>query len=396
MLIKHVVLQNNMFISRSKSDTKNNHYLLTTPNLSYFSGKIEMYLKYKEISYQKIELETILNGNVECEQLFQVNCVKSTKKNKRCLKNTSQIIKYLEKEYEMYQVIPKNEVHKFFHLLFENYADQYLWKYNIFMQREQSKGFKFRLIFQTILKFIKSPILSLREFVFYSHKENYNTKKKNIIANYYHNLLEILEEILSKQQYLFGNKPTLVDFAFGGSLNFLSDFTFIKIMQEKAPNVNEWISRLLNTKGSNFTNIPDDFPSDDVLPKNWNKLLNLLSDYFRYMQLNAYAYLDGKLCFDFKECEETFRVPVSHHRALCFINLQQEYKNYKFESKYKIKQILQSYKLQKHFFPLIDDNIDSEWNFELISFDLLINNNYTKSFLIGAIVGGFLYMYNKK
>ena len=61
-------------------------------------------------------------------------------------------------------------------------------------------------------------------------------KQKDIIVNYYYELLEILEEILSKQPYLFGIKPTLIDFAFMGPFyrHFFSDFTR-KIMQQKSP-----------------------------------------------------------------------------------------------------------------------------------------------------------------
>lgn len=443
---------NNYFLDdlslRVKCDENNDHnHLSTCPNgedfklytmdLSYFSGKMEMYLRYKRIFFQRIEptareFETILSANTGTEQLPQLyDCRSGTEDSKRWLRDTSPMIKYLENEYKDYPVLPECQVQRFFQYLFEDYADEYLWRHAMFMRWEPSfdrkiMGLRFWYEFgmnaQLRLKFVpgfmRPTLLSLRQWLFSSYGEDCTTKaKKDIIVDYYYNLLDILEGILSQQPYLFGNKPTLIDFAFSGPFfrHFFSDFTPRKIMQQKAPAVHEWIARLWNAKGYKFESIPDNFPVDGCLPENWNRLLPLLGDYLRYMKQNANAYLDEKEYFYFTDHGQVFTVPVVHYRAWCYQDIQNQYHLCSNDSKLKIRKILNQYQLSEYFFPTLDDSIRPEcgteppfcvepsyydtrlahkWNFESILYDWLLNNNYTKSFVIGGLALG-IYFHHK-
>jgi len=437
---------NNYFLDdlslRIKGDEINDHnYLSKPPNgedfklytmdLSYFSGKMEMYLRYKQIKFQRIEpiareFETILSANTRTEQLPQLyDCRNDTDENKRWLRDTTPIIKYLEKEYPKYSILPTNEVQKFFHFLLEDYADEYLWRHAMFMRWEPSFDrkimglrflYEFTMNFQLRWKFIpvfaRPWALSMRQWLFSSYGEDCITKeKKDVIVNYYYKLLEILEDILSEQPYLFGNKPTLVDFAFSGPFfrHFFSDFTPRKIMQQKAPSVHEWIARLWNAKGSKFEEIIDDFPDNDLLPKKWNNLLGLLHDYLRYMKLNYNAYLNKKTYFKFEDNGKIFNVPVVHYRAWCYTDIQKQYLNCTEESKIKITNILNQHELSEYFFPIVDKKIEPEcgteppfcvkpgffdkrlshkWNFESIFCNWIINNLWTTTFIIGGTLFG--------
>ena len=95
---------------RIKGDEEKNHdpehyieedFKLYTMDLSYFSGKLEMYLRYKEISFQRIEphaeeFDTILHKNTGTEQLPQLyDCRLSTSHDKRWLRDTTPMIEYL-------------------------------------------------------------------------------------------------------------------------------------------------------------------------------------------------------------------------------------------------------------------------------------------------------------
>lgn len=444
---------NNYFLDnlslRVKGDENNNHdnlarppngedFKLYTMDLSYFSGKMEMYLRYKRIHFQRIEptareFETILSANTRTEQLPQLyDCRETTDDSKRWLRDTSPMIKYLEQEYQDYPILPECQVQRFFQFLFEDYADEYLWRHAMFMRWEPSfdrkiMGLRFCYEFgmnaQLRLKifpgFMRPTLLSLRQWLFSSYGEDCTTQaKKDVIVDYYYQLLEILEEILSQQPYLFGNKPTLIDFAFSGPFfrHFFSDFTPRKIMQQKAPAVHEWIARLWNAKGYKFEGIPDNFPDVGRLPERWNKLLPLLQDYLRYMKLNANAYLDGQQYFDFKDHDQIFKVPVVHYRAWCYQDIQEQYRKCSNESKFKIKQILNQYKLSEYFYPMLDDSIEPEcgteppfcvkpsyfdtrlshkWHFESILWGWLFNNRYTKTFAVTGLLVGGAYLHHK-
>ena len=407
-------------------------FKLYTMDLSYFSGKLEMYLRYKNISFERIELvarefETLLSANTGTEQLPQLYDLRdNTDDSKRWLRDTTPIIRYLEDQYPENSILPKCEVQKFFQYLFEDYADEYLWRHAMFMRWEPSfdrkiMGLRFcyefgmktqyRLMF--IPFFCRPYLIGLRQWLLSSYGEDCTTKtKKDIIVNYYYELLEILEEILSKQPYLFGNKPTLIDFAFMGPFyrHFFSDFTPRKIMQQKAPSVHQWIATLWNAKA---TDIKDDFVEEGTLPSNWNRLLNLLQDYLRYMKLNYNAYLDDKISFDFEDHGQIFNVPVVHYRAWCYGDIQNQYKKCSIESQKKIKNIFDQYNLSDYFFPLVTTEVEPEckteppfcikptyfenklsykWNFDRIFYSWLFTNNYTLSLVFGGLCVGGLHL----
>jgi glutathione S-transferase len=399
---------------------------------------MEMYLRYKRIHFQRIEptareFETILSDNTRTEQLPQLyDCRENTEDSKRWLRDTSPMIKYLEQEYQDYPILPECQVQRFFQFLFEDYADEYLWRHAMFMRWEPSfdrkiMGLRFcyefgmnaQMRLKLIPSFMRPSLLSLRQWLLSSYGEDCTTKaKKDVVVNYYYKLLDILEDILSQQPYLFGNKPTLIDFAFSGPFfrHFFSDFTPRKIMQQRAPAVHEWIARLWNAKGYKFEGIPDNFPEPKELPERWNRLLQLLGDYLRYMKLNANAYLDGEQFFKFVDGGETFNVPVVHYRAWCYQDIQNQFRLCSNESKLRIKQIMNQYKLLEHFFPLLEDSIEPEcgteppfcikpnfldnrlsykWDFNSILYPWLLTNNYTKVAVFGGLVAGSVYLYNK-
>jgi glutathione S-transferase len=445
---------NNYFLDnyslRIKGDENNNHsqfskcpngedFKLYTMDLSYFSGKLEMYLRYKQITFQRIEpiareFETILSANTRSEQLPQLyDCRENTDDNKRWLRDTSPMIKYLEQEYKNYPILPKCEVQRFFQFLFEDFADEYLWRHAMFMRWEPDfdrkvMGLRFfyefamnvQLRWKFIPGFLMPYLLGLRQWLFSSYGEDCTTdRKKDVVVNYYYKLLRILEKILQEQPYLFGNKPTLIDFAFSGPFfrHFFSDFTPRKIMQQKAPAVHEWVARLWNSKGSKFENIDDNFPTNGNLPANWNELIPLLEDYFRYMKLNLDAYTNKKKYFNFEDGEEVFKVPVVHYRAWSYIDVQNQYSICSPESKFTIRKILSSHNLLRYFIPLseaeiepecgthppfcvepsyFDERLSHKWEFESIALSWIFSNKYTKVLVFGGFIAGGFYLFNNK
>ncbi|CAE7600220.1 unnamed protein product, partial [Symbiodinium microadriaticum] len=168
-----------------------------------------------------------------------------------------------------------------------------------------------------------------------------NQEKKDVIKKQYLDLLDIMQDILSQQPFLFGNHPTLVDFGFAGPFfrHFSSDFTPRKVMQIRAPAVYEWIARLWNCKHSKLT-CENGFPTAGCMPATWAKLLPLLRDYLEYLHLNAVAYRDKKKVFAWNCSGQVFRVPVVKYRVHCRMKLQQHFDKLDDVSKEAVKTIL--------------------------------------------------------
>lgn len=341
-------------------------FKLYTMDLSYFSGKLEMYLRYKQIQFERIEphaqeYETILCTNTSSEQLPQMyDCRPTTKHNKRWLRDTTFIIDHLERDLliseKSLSVLPECKVQRFMMKLLEDYADEYCWRPAMFWRWEPSfdrkvMGLRFTYEFARTTQsrfllvppFLRPYLLSLRQWLLSSHGEGCDTdEKKQVIVDQYYELLEIFESILKEQPYLFGNRPTLVDFAFAGPFfrHFSSDFTPRKIMQNIAPNVYEWIARLWNCTSDKMQNVDANFPAPKTLPKSWDKLLKLLSDYFEYYQLNSNAYAKKDKFFKWINKGHQFTVPVVHYRAWCNQQLSDEFNEYDSDTKNTILDIL--------------------------------------------------------
>ncbi len=338
-----------------------------TMDLSYFSGKLEMYFRYKEIPFDRFEptareFEEILCANTGSEQMPQVYDARPhIPVNKRWLRDTSPIIEYIEQDPLIKStsraVIPACGVQAFFQRLLEDYADEYLWRPAMFWRWEPEydryvMGYRFAWEFARESQsryyfplFIRPFFLSLRQWLLSSYGEDCTTPaKKQIVKNQYLELLDIMERILSQQPYLFGNHPTLIDFGFSGPFfrHFASDSTPRKVMQQRAPAVFEWVARLWNCKGSRLSE-DTGFPAPSTLPENWNELLKLLPDYLEYSHLNARAYSRGEGSFAWTNKGEVFHVPMVPYRVWCRKELQHHFDASDEDSKIIIESLLRQH-----------------------------------------------------
>lgn len=360
-------LPGDQFDSHDPADTKKD-FKFYTMDLSYFSGKLEMYFRYKEIPHERVEptgkeFNEILYVNTGTEQLPQVYDARaSTPESKRWLRDTTPMIEYLEADPQISQysrsVLPTCPVQLFIQQLVEDYADEYLWRPAMFWRWEPAfdrlimgHRFKYEFARELPLRYswnilsIRHSVMSLRQWLLSSYGEDCTTQaKKEVVKNQYYELLDILEEILSKQPYLFGNHPTLVDFGFAGPFfrHFSSDFTPRKVMQQRAPAVYEWVARLWNSKSSKMQE-PNGFPAQGTLPANWKRLLGLLPEYLEYSHLNAVAYREGKSTFSWINHGETFTVPVVPYRVWCRMTLQYKFSALQPEIQRQIESILREY-----------------------------------------------------
>lgn len=328
-------------------------------DLSYFSGKLEMYLRYKDIKFYRIELsayemETFLHSQTGTEQVPQLYDMRvTTPEPKRWLRDTTAIIEYLENDPLLrsqantahpstpFSILPSDPYLQFFHYLFEDFADEFLWRPAMFLRWEPSfdrfiMGYRFYFEFlysiqprySIIPPFLRPFMASFRQWIVSCYGEDCTTtKKKELILQQYLDILDILQEILSCQPFLCGSTPTFIDFGFAGPFfrHFSSDFTPRKIMQLRAPAVYEWIARLWNAKYFKFKNISIDVSSSNTLPENWKLLLPLLKDYLRYYSLNRIAHRQHQQFFSWEYQNELFNVPVVPYRSWCLMKLQQRY-----------------------------------------------------------------------
>jgi len=93
----------------------------------YYSGKIEMYMRYKEIPFERIELTAgrLVNVLYRNTGIMKVPAVETDEG--RWLKDSTPMIDWFEKAYPESEVVPKEPVRLFLSKLVEDYADECLW-----------------------------------------------------------------------------------------------------------------------------------------------------------------------------------------------------------------------------------------------------------------------------
>ena len=97
-------------------------------NVSYFTGKFESYLRFREIGYEYRPLDLKLYRSVVPEKLGATQYPSVDLQDGRWMSDTTPMIAWLEKDRPGPSVIPSDPVQRYLSLLVEDYADEWLWR----------------------------------------------------------------------------------------------------------------------------------------------------------------------------------------------------------------------------------------------------------------------------
>lgn len=300
--------------------------------ISYFTGKLENYLRYKEISYHFIPLGTLklrseILKNVGAIQLPNVRLA-----NGEWITDTTPMIQWFERNFPESRVIPDDPEQAFFSLLLEDYADEWLWRPAMHYRWHYAIDAQAlsRFITDELLKPLPLPKQLKRMLIKFRQRNGFTVgdgiHKGNIpgVEAIYLNTLKHLQTILEKRPFLLGDKPSLADIGFSGPMfrHFGIDPTPSAIMRETAPAVYEWTARLWNTRhskteGSWLKGIPDD----------WGPLLDDIGKaYLPYLCTNVEAWKKRKKRFEATiDGVDYIKARTSWYRVWCLEKLQQHF-----------------------------------------------------------------------
>ena len=95
--------------------------------ISYYTGKMEGYLRYKEIPYEFVVLDRKTMGRLKRETgAAQMPAVELGEG--RFMTDTTPMISWFEAESPEFPVIPSDPVLRFLSFLLEDYAEEWLWR----------------------------------------------------------------------------------------------------------------------------------------------------------------------------------------------------------------------------------------------------------------------------
>jgi glutathione S-transferase len=306
-------------------------YTLYLMWISYFSGKMQAYLRYKEIPHVPVELKwremvTLLYPNTG---LMKVPAVRTPEG--QWLQDTTPMMDWFERRFPAGAVLPDDAYQAFFCRLLEDYADEWLWRPALHYRWSYATNAHLlsRRFAETFLsdqpgpKWITAWLARQRQKRLYVDGDGVSAETRGHVEAIYLNNLGWLEAILKSQPFLLGGKPSLADFGFFASMfrHFSQDPTPSLIMQERAPAVFEWVGRMWNAKHSTTQG---EWAPPGTLPAGWQPILkDIGAAYLPYLHANALAWREGRASFDLEIQGTHYRaLPTVQYRVWCRERLQ--------------------------------------------------------------------------
>lgn len=290
--------------------------------VSYYTGKLEAYLRYKGIPYTSqgmpYDQAKMLREKVGVVQMPIVD-----REDGRWMSDTTPILLELEKEQPEPSILPPDPIVDFIGRLIENYGDEWLWRSA--MHYRWSYPYSRELLSNILVDEITVPVraprfvvrrmIRRRQIKSFTTNDGVNDATWDHVEQGYFNALDAMSAVLEHRPFLLGTRPSLADFGMMAPMfrHFSQDPDPEEIMRDRAPLVYEWVARMWSAKPQ-----PDGaFVStiDETLAP---LLKEICETHLVQLAANAKAYGEGAKTFDMtvQGCSYT-NMPLSRYRVYC-------------------------------------------------------------------------------
>ena len=299
--------------------------------VSYFTGKMEAYLRCKRIPFRfrSMTADQFMNEFPARTGALQMPVAELD--DGRLMTDTTPMIDWLETQHRERPILPEDPAMAFFARLIEDYADEYLWRPAMHYRWSywESAQLLRRQIVDEIGRdvpvpgFLKRWRTYRRQRGFFVRRDGVNAATWDHVEDAYLGLLQLLDPVFAKRSFVLGERVTLADIGLMGPLlrHFSMDPVPSKIMRETAPHVMAWVMRVWTAGDAE----PGDLPA--TLPQDLVPLIRQIGEtHLTALNANADAFAAGE-AFHAVTLQGTAydRLPVSHYRVWCLEELQRHY-----------------------------------------------------------------------
>lgn len=299
-------------------------------SVSYYTGKLEAYLRYKGIDY------TMKSPFAEAKRIrekvgaIQVPIVE--RDDGRWMSDSTPMILQLEREQPDPPVLPADPVVGFIAALIEDYADEWLWRAAMHYRwsYEHDRELLSRILTDEIAGHLRLPrrlklrTIRQRQRTSFVVKDGVRAETQDHVEQGYRTALSAMTEMLANRPYLLGSGPSLADFGLMGPMlrHFGQDPTPAEIMRNEAPAVFDWLSRVWNARQT----VVDPTFVDQVPAEAATMLKEIAETHLVQLAENARAYAaDAKrFAMTVQGCHYV-ELPVSRYRVYCLEQLRAQF-----------------------------------------------------------------------
>jgi glutathione S-transferase len=301
-------------------------------SISYFTGKLENYFRVKGIPYQ-------------LRALAAPHCMKRVQENTgstqmpalllgdgRWMTDSTAIIQWFENEWPTPIITPREPLQRFFSLLLEDYADEWLWRPAMHFRWHYAEGARYAgsHLARELAADVPLPSVLKRWTITRRQRNGYTSgdgiRKDQVpgVEAILSRTLEQLQAIFAQRPFLLGTMPSLADIAFSGPFyrHFCLDPVPAQIVRQQAPAVWEWSARLANFERRDSTG---DWLQG--IPADWGPILREVGQhYLPYLCANVDAVANDQRRFDVDIGGVQYRgARWSKYRVWCLQRLREEY-----------------------------------------------------------------------
>ena len=315
-------------------------------NISYYTGKLEAYLRYRSIPYQSLptvgnEKKLLAGAGVVQMPVVQID-------DGRWMTDTTPMLAWLDGHYENGTIYPADPMLRFAALLIEDYADEWLWRpamhyrWSYRLGRVSAAEAIYTDIVEgnrAIPRWLAIRLIKARQLGGFVKSDGISRQTWAHTEQTYFTALDRLQAIFERRPYVLGATPSIADYGLIGPMlrHFSQDPVPAEIMRARAPAVFEWVARMWNAKAANAAPQFID-KADDALAVLLGEACDTNIVQHKY---NAQAYTAGAGRYDMRVQETDYkRIPTSRYRVWCLENLRRAWAALDVESQNALKAIL--------------------------------------------------------
>jgi glutathione S-transferase len=299
-------------------------------SVSYYTGKLETYLRYKGIAYERgSPYEEIHEIKAQVGSI-QHPMVK--RDDGRWMSDSTPMILQLETEYPERSILPEDPVVEFTAHLIEDYADEWLWRAAMHYRwsYDHDRELLCRILADELTSHVKLPrfwrcrMVKRRQQKGFVINDGVTTVSREHVEAGYHRILALMSSVLATRPFVLGDKPSLADIGLMGPMlrHFGQDPTPAEIMRDTAPFVFEWLARMWNARQQSVNGDFLSAISDDLAPM----LEEVCETHLVQLTDNAKAWHQSrdKFSMTVQGCHYQ-QLPVSRYRVYCLEMLRERF-----------------------------------------------------------------------